>query len=61
MYEFKSKDVFDFAEFIGAETKQKGNELLFKYCPRCHGGGGHKGAAGYVTDKISFKKEEKNV
>lgn len=42
MYDFKSKDVFDFAEFIGAETKQKGNELFFKYCPRCHGGGGDK-------------------
>ncbi len=38
MYDFKSKDVFDFASFIGAETKQKGNELFFKYCPHCHGG-----------------------
>ena len=38
MYDFKSKDVFDFASFIGAETKQKGNELFFKYCPQCHGG-----------------------
>lgn len=42
MYEFKSKDVFDFAGFIGAETKQKGNELFFKYCPHCHGGGDDK-------------------
>ena len=24
MYEFKSSDVFDFANFIGAEVKQKG-------------------------------------
>lgn len=38
MYDFKSKDVFDFASFICAETKQKGNELFFKYCPKCHGG-----------------------
>ena len=38
MYDFKAKDVFDFASFIGAETKQKGNELFFKYCPQCHGG-----------------------
>ena len=45
MYDFKSKDVFDFASFIGAETKQKGNELFFKYCPQCHGGG---------TDKDTF-------
>ena len=42
MYDFKSKDVFDFASFIGAETKQKGNELFFKYCPQCHGGGNDK-------------------
>ena len=45
MYDFKSKDAFDFASFIGAETKQKGNELFFKYCPQCHGGG---------TDKDTF-------
>ena len=39
MYEFKASDVFDFAKFIGAETKEKGNELFFKYCPKCNGGG----------------------
>lgn len=38
MYEFKKSDVFDFARFIGAETKEKGNELFFKRCPRCNGG-----------------------
>ncbi len=38
MYEFKRSDVFDFGYFIGAETKEKGNELFFKYCPQCHGG-----------------------
>ena len=42
MYDFKSKDVFDFASFIGAETKEKGDELFFKYCPQCHGGGDDK-------------------
>ena len=30
MYEFKSSDVLDFANFIGAEIKQKGNELFLK-------------------------------
>ena len=30
MYEFKKSDVFDFGYFIGAETKEKGNELFFK-------------------------------
>lgn len=39
MYEFKTSDVFDFASFLGAETKEKGNELFFKYCPKCNGGG----------------------
>ena len=39
MYEFKTSDVFDFANFLGAETKEKGNELFFKYCPHCNGGG----------------------
>lgn len=42
MYEFKRSDVFDFGHFIGAETKEKGDELFFKYCPRCHGGGDDK-------------------
>ena len=39
MYEFKTSAVFDFANFLGAETKEKGNELFFKYCPHCNGGG----------------------
>jgi len=42
MYEYKVQDVFDFANFVGAETKQKGDELFFKYCPRCKGGGADK-------------------
>ena len=38
MYEFKKSDVFDFGYFIGAEVKEKGNELFFKRCPQCNGG-----------------------
>ena len=38
MYEFKKSDVFDFGYFIGAEVKEKGNELFFKRCPKCGGG-----------------------
>lgn len=37
-YEFKARDVYDFANSIGAETHEKGGELFFKFCPRCHGG-----------------------
>lgn len=55
MYDFKSKDVFDFAEFIGAETKQKGNELFFKYCPLCHGGGGDKETFSVNLQSGAFK------
>ena len=35
MYEYKKQDVFNLASFIGAEVKQKGDELFFKYCPNC--------------------------
>ena len=38
MYEYKQSDVFDFAHSMGAEVREKGNELFFKYCPQCHGG-----------------------
>lgn len=41
-YIFRQEDVFDFANVINAETKLKGNELFFKFCPYCHGGGHDK-------------------
>lgn len=44
-YEFKRDDVFSFASQIGADTRQKGNELEFKLCPYC---GGNK------NDKYTF-------
>ena len=52
MYEYKSQDVFNLASFIGAEVKQKGNELFFKYCPNCKGGG---------HDKETFSIESENL
>ena len=55
MYDFKSKDVFDFASFIGAETKQKGNELFFKYCPQCPGGGPDKDTFSVNLQNGAFK------
>lgn len=42
MYEYKQSDVFDFVNFIGTETHQKGDELFFKYCPHCKGDGKDK-------------------
>ena len=55
MYEFKSSDVLDFANFIGAEVKQKGNELFFKYCPQCKGGGGDKETFSVNLETGAFK------
>ncbi len=37
MYEFKTEDAYNLAIMLGAETKIKGNELFFKFCPRCGG------------------------
>lgn len=55
MYEYKSTDVFDFANYIGAEVKQKGNELFFKYCPQCKGGGGDKETFSVNLENGAFK------
>lgn len=55
MYEFKSSDVLDFANYIGAEAKQKGNELFFKYCPQCKGGGGDKETFSVNLETGAFK------
>ena len=37
-YEIKQEDIFGAAEKTGIETRQKGDELQFKYCPYCYGG-----------------------
>ena len=38
-YELKVEDIFGFAaEHADRGYHQKGNELVFKYCPYCHGG-----------------------
>lgn len=34
-YTMKAEDGIGFAGFINAETKQKGDELVFRYCPYC--------------------------
>ena len=55
MYEYKQSDVFEFANFINAETYQKGNELFFKYCPRCNGDGKDKYTFSIKVSKKSGK------
>ena len=51
-YEFKKDDVFTFASSIGADVREKGDELEFKYCPYC-AGGDHK-------DKDTFSVNTKS-
>ena len=46
IYEFKEQDAYDFARFVRARHKPRGDELKFTYCPYCNGGQNH--------DKDSF-------
>lgn len=39
MYELNPNDIYGLAAMIGGETKVKGEELFFKKCPYCEGGG----------------------
>lgn len=38
-YELKRSDIFDFVAAFNFETREKGDELEFRYCPYCHGDG----------------------
>ena len=37
-YEFKREDAYGLAGVLNAETHEKGDELFFRFCPRCNGG-----------------------
>ena len=41
-YEFQERDLLGLVEKLGADTKRKGEELFFKWCPYCHGDGHDK-------------------
>lgn len=45
-YQYQKSDAYGLARHVGADVKQKDDELQFKYCPLC-GGGEHK-------DKYTF-------
>ena len=38
-YLFRADDVYGLASKLGAEVKEKGKELFFRYCPYCNGDG----------------------
>jgi KaiC/GvpD/RAD55 family RecA-like ATPase len=42
MYEFRIEDAYDFARHVGIQAKNKGEELMFNYCPYCRGGANRK-------------------
>ena len=37
-YELKADDIYGFASAINADTRERGKELEFRHCPKCHGG-----------------------
>ena len=41
-YELKQNDILEFAQSGGYETRRKGDELEFRYCPYCNGGTGNQ-------------------
>lgn len=54
-YIFKRSDVFDFANSIAADVHQKGEELYFHKCPKCHGGGDDKDTFSVNLESGAFK------
>lgn len=38
LYEFQKEDALRFQDFVKAQARTRGDELLFNYCPYCHGG-----------------------
>lgn len=37
-YEFKKEDAYEFKNHVGVKGNEKGDELVFQYCPYCNGG-----------------------
>lgn len=54
-YRFRQGDVIAFANARGYETHEKGNELFFKYCPYCQGGGHDKETFSVNLETGAFK------
>lgn len=55
IYEFSQEDAYRFAREQFIETKTKGNELQFKYCPYCNGGSGGKDKGTFSIDLTTGK------
>ena len=55
MYEYNKTDVYNLANYLNAETHEKGNELFFKFCPNCQGGGKDKDTFSVNLETGAFK------
>ena len=55
MYEYNKVDVYNLANYLNAETHEKGNELFFKFCPNCQGGGKDKDTFSVNLETGAFK------
>lgn len=54
-YEMNPADVYGLAHSVGAEIRQKGQELFFKHCPYCQGGGNDKNTLSVNLQTGQFK------
>lgn len=55
MYEYNKVDVYNLANYLNAETHEKGNELFLKFCPNCQGGGKDKDTFSVNLETGAFK------
>lgn len=54
-YVMKVEDVYGFAQSLGIKTKVKGDELWFRVCPKCKGGGGDQETFSINVQSGAFK------
>ena len=53
-YTFTGEDALRLAAFVGAQTRDDGDEIQFLYCPYCHGGA-HKDKYTFAVNRQSGK------
>ena len=54
MYEYERDDLQGLVEYLNAETRQSGHELMFKYCPICGSSASDKYTSSINVDKGLF-------
>lgn len=55
IYEFTPADAERFASHVGVKTRKRGNELTFRWCPYCQGGGKDKDTFSINMETGQFK------